>query len=183
MGRRHALRLVAGILLVAALGAACGGGGGGGGPIEPPPTSLTFTPAQTQPVNSVVLARSNGTDPNTLVLELRATGVSDLYGVGFDLTYPAALRYEATTEGTWLSSAGAVLTSLQVGPASNRLTVGLSRLGSVGGVSGDGVLLSLRFSAVAAGSGALEFSNAEAFNSTTTAFTVQWIGGSVSVVR
>jgi hypothetical protein len=186
MGKRHALRLVAGCLLAAAVGAACGGGGGGGGgggPIEPPASSLTFTPAQNQPDNSIALVRTNGSDANQLVVELRARGVTDLYGVGFDLSFPVSLRYDGASEGTWLSSGGAAQTTLQVAAASNRLTVGLSRLGGVTGVSGDGALLSLRFTAVAAGNGGLEFANPEAFNSTTTAFNVQWIGGTVSVVR
>lgn len=169
--------------LVAAVSWSCGGGGDGGGPIQPPPASLTYTPTAPAPANSLSLGRANGTDPNQLVVELQGRGVTDLYGVAFDLTYPSVLRYEGATEGTWLSASGAAQTSLQVAPQTGRLVIGLSRLGAIGGASGDGALLSLRFTAVAAGNGALQFSNPEAFTSTSAAYTVQWIGGSVSVVR
>jgi hypothetical protein len=185
LGRRGALRLLALLAVAAALGAACGGGGGGGGgggPVEPPTASLTFTPAQNQPNNSLALVRSNGNDPNTMVLDLRAQQVADLYGVAFDLTFPANLRYDSASEGTFLSAGGAT-TSLQVSEANNRLTVGLTRLGGLNGVSGDGALVSLRFSAVAAGSGSLAFVGPNAYNANSSAYTVQWVGGAVAVVR
>jgi hypothetical protein len=144
---------------------------------------LTYNPAQSASTNSLSLARTNGTDPNQLVLELRATGVTDLYAVAFDLTYPSSLRYDSSSEGTWLSASGAVPTSLQIGQQSGRLVVGLSRLGAVGGATGDGALLTLRFSAVTTGNGALEFVGPSAYNSFNVAYTAQWIGGSVAVVR
>lgn len=181
MGKRNALRILVGFVLVG-LVAACGGGGGGGNPVEPPTASLVFTPTQSQTANSLALVRSNGTDPNTLVLDLRGTGVSDLFGVAFDLTYPASLHYDGATEGTWLNGGGAQ-TSLQVATGNNRLVVGLSRLGTLTGVSGDGTLLSLRFSAVAAGSGSIAFEAPNAYNSISNAYTVKWIGGSVAVTR
>jgi hypothetical protein len=185
LGRRGALRVLALLVVATALGAACGGGGGGGGgggPVDPPTASLTFTPAQSQPNNSLALVRSNGNDPNTLVLDLRAMQVADVYGVAFDLTFPANLRYDSATEGTFLSAGGAS-TSLQVTEANNRLTVGLTRLGGLTGVSGDGTLLSLRFSAVAAGNGSLAFVAPTAYNANSIAYTVQWVGGTVAVVR
>ena len=180
MGKRIAVRVVAGALV--ALAAACGGGGGGGNPVEPPTASLVFTPAQNQTANSLALVRSNGTDPNSLALDLRGTGVSDLYGAAFDLTYPASLRFDGATEGTWLNGGGAQ-TSLQVATGTNRLTVGITRLGALTGVTGDGTLLTLRFSAVAAGSGSIEFVAPNAYTTTSTAYTVRWIGGSVAVTR
>ena len=183
MGRRVALSFALAAALVA-LGTACGGGGGGGGggPVEPPAATLSFTPTSAAPANSVSLVRTNGTDPNLLVLELRATGVTDLYGVAFDLSYPSSLRYDSTSEGTWLSSNGAQ-TSLQVAEQTGKLVIGHSRLGGIGGSTGDGTLLTLRFTAVTAGTGALTFSDTEAFNSGSVAYTVQWIGGSVAVTR
>jgi len=179
--RAPARRALVGAALLAA---ACGGsGGGGGGGTAPPQPGLTFTPAGTAGSNSIFLNRSNGADPNLLELEVRARQVPDLYGVAFDLEYPAALRFDTATEGTFLN-AGA-MTSFQVSSAqAGRVVVGLTRLGPVAGLSGEGVLLTLRFTATGAGSGELRFSNRSAFNSNRTPLgAVEWLGGSVTVTR
>ncbi|HEX5759344.1 MAG TPA: cohesin domain-containing protein [Thermoanaerobaculia bacterium] len=145
--------------LLAALGA-CGGGGGGGGPTQPPPPQpgIILTPAAAGS-NSVSLAAGAGGTATTLLLDVRANQVTNLYGVSFDLQYPATvLRYDGATEGTLLSAGGTVGTSLQVveSPAGT-LVVGLTQLGAAAGVSGSGTLLTLRFSSRAAGSGAFTF--------------------------
>jgi cohesin domain-containing protein len=151
---------LAGALLLA-LVAACGGGGGGGPtqPPPPPPPGITFTAAGTAPANSVTLGSGTGGTATTLVLEVRASQVANLYGVSFDLQYPATvLRYDGATEGTLLNANGTVATSLQVveSPAGT-LVVGFTRLGTAGGLSGSGTLLSFNFSARAAGTGPFTF--------------------------
>jgi general secretion pathway protein D len=151
---------LAGALLLA-LVAACGGGGGNGPtqPPPPPPPGITFTAAGVAPVNSVALGSGAGGTATTLVLEVRATQVTNLYGLSFDLQYPATvLRYDGATEGTLLNANGTVQTSLQVveSPAGT-LVVGFTRLGTAGGLNGSGTLLTLRFSARAAGSGPFTF--------------------------
>ena len=153
---------LAGALLLALVAACGGGGGGGGGPTQPPPPpppGITFTASGTAPANSVALGSGTGGTATTLVLEVRATQVTNLYGVSFDLQYPATvLRYDGATEGTLLNANGTVQTSLQVveSPAGT-LVVGFTRLGTAGGISGSGTLLSLAFSARAAGTGPFTF--------------------------
>src|SRR5580693_7865842 len=108
--------------------AACGGGGSGGG-----------TP----------------TGPTTLVLDVHAGAVTDLYGVAFNLTYPKqVLQFAGATEGTFENAAGSVNTAFQVteSPAGT-LVVAVSRLGAVAGASGSGTLVTLRFTSTASGSG------------------------------
>ena len=151
---------LAGALLLAFV-AACGGGGGGPTqppPPPPPPPGITFTAAGTAPANSVALG-SGGATATTLALEVRANQVTNLYGVSFDLQYPATvLRYDGATEGTLLNASGTVATSLQVveSPAGT-LVVGFTRLGTAGGLSGSGTLLTFNFSARAAGTGPFTF--------------------------
>ncbi|MGH9361670.1 MAG: cohesin domain-containing protein, partial [Thermoanaerobaculia bacterium] len=118
-----------------------------------------FTPSGAAAPNSVSLGAGVGGTSTTLALEVRANQVVDLYGLAFDLQYPAAaLRYDGATEGTLLSAGGTTPTSLQVAESpAGTLVVGLSRLGQVGGLSGSGTLLTLRFSARAAGTGAFTF--------------------------
>ncbi len=172
--------LAAAVLL--ALAAACGGGGGGGGGTgpTPPAQSLTFTPAGTSSGASVTLQRS-GTDPQVLVLEVRAQQVSDLYGLYFDLAYPAAaLSFEGATEGSLLSSGG-IQTSLQVAEQSDRLVVGLTRLGAVSGADGAGTLLTLRFRAIATGNGSLSFSRQGAVDSNGRTLQLDWLGGTARI--
>jgi hypothetical protein len=168
------------------LGPACGGGGGGGGPTQPPmpQPGITFTPGGAVGANSIALARV-GQGATRLSLELRTTGVTDLYGVSFDLGFPsAALSFDGFDEGPMLAAGGAFDTAVQVveSPAGN-LVVGATRLGGVAGADGDGTLLTLHFNAVANGGGALSFAGPLAFDRDGPQGGVQWVGGSVQVTR
>ncbi|HYG65122.1 MAG TPA: cohesin domain-containing protein, partial [Thermoanaerobaculia bacterium] len=144
---------------------------------------ITFTAESGGGSNSISLASGSGTDLNNLVLEVRANSVQDLYGVAFDLQYPTTvLRYDSATAG--FLNEGAAQTSLNLVEASpGTLVVGYTRLGPVGGATGSGVLLTLRFSAVAAGSGNFAFAQSSAFNPRGDSSAVTWSAGSVQVVR
>lgn len=155
------------LALVFILVACNGGGGGGGGPTQPTPTpppsqpSLVFTP-QGGGGSGVSLAAGGASTASTLVLEVRANSVTDLYGVAFDLAYPAnLLQFVRATQGPLLAGG-----TLQVasGTAGN-LVVGLSNLGPVPGASGSGVLMTLEFRASGAGQGSFSFSRNVAVNS------------------
>ena len=64
------------------------------------------------------------------------------------------------------------------------LVVGISRLGPLGGSSGSGTLMTLEFDSAASGSGSLSFTNNTAFAADGTALgAIQWLGGTVQVVR
>jgi hypothetical protein len=159
---------------------ACGGGGGGGGPTAPPPPTrgIVFTPASTA-ANGVSLAAATAPDNSTLVLEVRADAVTDLYGVAFNLHYPnSVLRYVRATQGTFLTGG-----SLQIAEgAGGTLIVGLSKLGTAAGSSGSGVLLTLEFQSVAAGDGTFSFTNNTAINSATQTISgFSWSAGTARV--
>ena len=169
-GRAGFLGPVTLALALAFLSSACGGGGGGSSPSEPPPgptatptptvtptpqpsptpggPGITFTAASTGP--GIVLAQGAATTASSLTVEVRAAQVTGLYALAFDLDYPAAaLRYQSASAGTFLGSSGQV--SMQVVEStSGHLVVGVSRLGSVPGVDGSGVVMSLVFTPVAA---------------------------------
>ena len=174
-------------VLIVAL-AACGGGGGGGGgptapppPPPPPPPGIVFTAQGTATANSISLASGAGTTANTLILEVRATQVTDLYGVAFDLAYPnTALQFVRATPGQLLANG-----SVQAVPSTpGTLVVGGTHLGNVAGANGSGVVMTLEFSALAAGSGNLAFSRNTAFDSDGDSMAgVGWVAGSVTVTR
>jgi hypothetical protein len=179
------LGLGVGALAVLAMSvAACGGGGGGGGgPTGPPPpaTGIVFTPAGG---GNVLLVSGSGTQGATLSLEVRTTGVQDLYGVAFHLAYPvAALRFTGHTEGSVLNAGGTVPTSFQIvdSPPGN-LVVGLTRLGTVAGTGASGTLMTLQLTAAASGTGNLAFSSNVASDSQGNSISgLTWAGGSVQV--
>lgn len=175
------------LALIVALTVACGGGGGGGSPVEPTPTpnptptpgqaSIVFTP-QGGGSPGISLAVGAGTTASTLILEVRADQVTDLYGVAFDLSYPSSLlQHVRSTQGPMLQ-AGTFQGSVSPG----NLVIGLSRLGAVPGVSGSGVLLTFEFRATGAGEGAFTFSRNVAANSGGTAISgLSWSAGTVRV--
>lgn len=180
-----ALAAVAAALALGSL-AACGGGGGGGStpPTQPPTASITYTPAATSGTNFIHVTGTSGAGGRTLTLEVRAEGVSDLYGVAFDLGFPsAALRFDGSGEGSFLDGGGAFQTSLQVvESAPGNLVIGVTRLGDVAGADGSGLLLTLSFSSVASGAGPIGLSQRQAYDSAGAAQSeVRWFGGSLSV--
>ena len=183
--RRLLTALAFGLLALAA--AACGGGGGGGGPTAPPPPppppapGIVFTPQGAATANSISLASGAGTNTSTLVLEVRATQVTDLYGVAFDLAYPSGqLQFTRAAAGSLLS--GGSVQAVASAPGS--LVVGGTHLGNVAGANGSGVVMTLEFSAVAAGQGSFAFSRNTAFDSHGAAMAgIGWVAGSVTVTR
>lgn len=182
MTRRRSLIALA-ALLGPVLAACGGGGGGGGGPTAPPPPQpgIVFSPQSAPGQNSVSLAAAAESTIATLILEVRATGVTDLYGVAYDLTYPAAaLQFVRAAPGPLLDdgSVQAVVSS------PGRLIVGGTLLGQVPGSSGSGVLMTLEFTAVASGEGSLAFAAQRGVSSTGATITgLDWIAGSVRVTR
>jgi hypothetical protein len=184
---RAARRLLAAAMLLAPV--ACGGGGGGGGPTAPPPPPPP-TPGVTVTASSasgpaITLAQSARSTISLLVLEVRANSVTGLYGVAFDLQYPAALLdYQGgATAGPFLAADGATVSTQVLESAPGNLVVGLSRLGNVAGVDGSGVLLELELPVEAAGTGPLAYTRNAAFRADGTAAALAWAGGSVTVVR
>jgi Cohesin domain len=165
---------------------ACGGGGGGGGstpsePTPPPVAGIVLTPQAAPGANSLYLASGAATTATTLSLELRANQVTDLYGVAFDLTYPATqLQFVRATAGPLLNN-GAVQAAAS---SPGTLIVGGTHLGATPGATGSGVVMTLEFSAVAAGSGSFAFARNSALDSTgATISGLTWLAGSVTVTK
>ncbi len=170
MTRRFGLLVLTGAL--AWMTATCGGGGGGGptappAPPPPPPPPIAFTAVGTPGDLTVHLTKADGTATDVLRLEVRASEFGDLYGLGFDLSYPTDLlnyRGGSHTEGGFLSADGSRTEIFARQVTDGMVIVGLSRLGDVGGVDGSGLLLTLDFSVVANGSGSFSYIANNAFD-------------------
>lgn len=129
--------------------------------------TFTFASGGGAGAGSLALATGSGSTSSRLRLDLAANQATDLYGISFDLVFPAqTVQFDTASEGVFLSASGAVATSFQVFQSEpGRLVVGLSRLGNVDGVAGSGTLLTLELVPVAAGTGALSFEDAHAYDS------------------
>jgi hypothetical protein len=145
--------------------------------------SITLT-ASAPTGAGIALARAERSTASLLVLEVRSSQVTGLYGVAFDLTYPSAvLDYTAFRPGDFLAAGGAAVSIQVFESAPGNLVVGVTRVGDVAGADGSGVLLELELQAVASGSGSLAFRENTAFRADGTPLTVSWAGGSVAVIR
>ena len=153
------------------------GGGGGGSPTAPtspvPAAGVRFSPA-TAP-GDVGIALRGAVAGSSLEVEVYAVGVDDLYGLGFELHFPAnLLRYDGHDQG--------VFPSLELREAAaGQLLVGATHLGPVDGLSDGGAVVVVRFTAIANGSGRFDFSGEDAFDSFGDRLTLEWHGGTVSV--
>ena len=150
--------------------------GGGGSPTAPPAPVTTggiiFSPAT--PEGAAIALRGDASG-STLEIEVYAVGVDDLYGLSFELRFPAALlRYE--------SHGGGVFPGLEASEAAaGELLVGATHLGAVAGLSGGGAVAVVRFTAIANGEGRFEFGDEEAFDSFGDRLTLNWHGGTVAI--
>ena len=165
---------------------ACGGGGGGGGGAPAPPTNPTGPTSvaldSTAPPSGIFLQRGTGSAGTRLEVEVRAEEVSGVFGLAFDLVFPAQLlNFQGFGEGDFLGADGAQ-TSLQVSDTgSGRLIVGATRLGRVGAMTGSGSIVTFVFQATAVGNGALSFQSNEAIGGVGEEVTLTWTGGTVRV--
>jgi len=148
---------------------------GGGSPTAPgsrAPRGISFLAGQVGDESIGLRGTALGA---TLELEIYAAGVQDLYGLGFELLFPAnLLRYEGVDDSVFPS-----LEARESAPG--RLVVGATHLGSVAGLDGGGSVAIVRFTAFANGSGSLDFSAQEAFDRFGDRLALNWVGGSVQV--
>ena len=160
--------------LLVALGlVACDGGGGSPtAPVSPTARGVSFFPA---PVGDPSIGLRGTVAGATIEVEIVAAGVEGLFGLSFELLFPAnLLRYEDSGAGVFPS-----LEIREAGPG--RLLVGATHFGAVAGLSGGGTVAVVRFTAVANGSGNFDFSAQEAFDRFGDRIALNWAGATVQV--
>lgn len=170
---------------VAALAVACGGssGSGGGGPTQPQP-GITFSEQGSPGANTVFMTDAPSAGTTTFTLEIRANEMDHVRGFAFDVEYPTnLLSFQEATQGGFLGGDNVVdlLTSERT---LGTIVVGITRFGSNRAVvSGSGVIVTLTFTSVGAGSGPIEFDNEQAFREFSTFTAAEWLGGTVTVTQ
>lgn len=165
--------MAAAVLATMTLLACDSGGGSPTAPVSPITTrGVSFSPAV--PDGAAIALRGSTSGP-TLEIEVYAVGVDDLYGLSFELLFPAdLLRYESHERGVFPS-----LVARET--AAGQLLVGATHLGPVAGLSDGGTIVVARFSAIASGNGRFDFSSEEAFDSFGDRLGLGWHGGTVSI--
>jgi Cohesin domain len=155
----------------------CGGGGGGGST----PPSGPMTEVSVSPDSSSV----NQGEEFTRTVEVKDAG--SIYFAAFDITYdPKVIEFLGADEGSFFSQNQAGSTWFEAALENGkqgRLAMGITRLGSVGEVSGSGQLVTLHFKAVGPGTTSIGLSAPRGFkNSAGKSVAVSaWTDGTVMV--
>lgn len=104
---------------------------------------------------------------DTFTHTVKVEKIGKTFYAAFDMTYdPNIIQYVDATEGTFLNRDRADATFFQTVLQDNkqgRIIIGLTRLGTIGDVSGNGTLLTLTFRAVNTGATSLSFANPKGF--------------------
>ncbi len=181
MAGAHIARAIATSAMIGGL--AMMGACGGSTPTTPrPPPNITFISDNINAgANSIVLVlTATGTDSFTLTLT--ANSVTDLFGYALDIVFdPTMITLANSQFGVFLNAEGVTVTSQMVQTTPGTLIIGQSRVGAVAGVTGSGALLTLDFTAIAAGSTTIAIQNAGAFASTGAALATEFVGGTLTV--
>lgn len=122
-----------------------------------------------------------GSTADVLQLEIFATEVVGVQSLDFVLAVPNdLLRFENFTAGDFIGATAQVAVS---GGGSNAVTFDVLRT-APSAATGSGVILTLRFAAIASGTGRFDFLSPEAEDAFGISIPgIDWIGGTVQVVR
>jgi hypothetical protein len=175
------VRMIAGTAILVAILSGCSSSSSPTEPPPMPPPVITFQPAGAFGEEALFLGEAAGATTESITLLLQSRNVTGLYGIAFNLIYPAnLLALVSVEEDEFLSGEP---TSFQVDTSQlGRAIVGLTRLGDVDGQDGSGTLITIVFSKVAAGSGTISFERTQAVGSQgEDRFEITWSGGGVVV--
>ena len=122
--------------------------------------------AQASPVLSITPSLSNVTVGTSFTLDVRISGVSDLFGWQLDLGFdPALLNASPATEGSFFGAPTSFFGGGAVDNIGGTITTMFNALSGTVGVTGDGILASISFLAVDVGSATLSLMNVQLVDS------------------
>lgn len=181
--QRKAFRIVLNILCVPfalVMLSACGGGGSS--PTGPGKT-VTLS-GSTTGYNVYMAPNASQSSGTVLAIDIKVDNVSNLYGAAFDVNFDStkAIYSSSYSAGSFLEGGGNAVAyniATQAGN-SGKLLVGASRQGIVGGTSGSGTLVTLKFNIT--GGGSMSFSNNSLKDLSGNTISATWSsGGTVTV--
>ncbi|MBN2055820.1 hypothetical protein JW905_12905 [bacterium] len=145
--------------------------------------SVTFTSDEPVPqANSVYLELSDSSSRD-FEIKVMVDGINNAYGIGFNLDFdPAMFAFESGTEGDFLNTgAGTNFFASSRNPGS--VVVSVSRVGTTGGVTGNGLICTLTFRVLGEGTCNLRFTKTTAQTPDGDAIGIRWISGTVTIVN
>lgn len=163
---------------------ACGGGGGNGSGPTLPSHNMIFSGSSVIGDNTVYLAKNDAlSGGDVIAIDVKLNNFSDyVYGaslaIDFDSEKVDCVGYSA---GTFLEQ-NEKMVAYGWSESTNKVSFGITRLGGVGGVSGSGTLITLKFKAIETGNSTISFNGctlkAPALN---TIIVASWDGGAMMV--
>ena len=168
---------------------ACGGGGdstgdvinNGGGSTT---LSASFVPDLPAPGPGTVSLQPGSSSGNVITVDAMVTDIAGVYSAGFDVVFnPLQVEFVGRSAGQMLESGGASVAYTAQVVGSNRVVVGVSRVGVVSTTDavGSETLVRLTFRLSRSGSSALVIQNADLFDSQVRSKpNVTWAAGMVS---
>lgn len=139
---------------------ACGGSGGGGNGPTSPSTTVNFSGVTSPGNDTVYMAINNSlSSGNTLAIDVKANNISgSVFGSAFDVDFDSSkVTYESKSAGDFFEQGGNTVYYLVRPSGSNKIIAGVSSLAPTTGVTGSGIILTLKFKVT--GSSSLSFSN------------------------
>lgn len=123
--------------------------------------------AMASPVLSVSPSANNVTVGTTFSVDIRITGVTDLYGWQLDLNFGPSglLNASPATEGSFFGGTTSFFGAGTVDNTGGTITSMFNALSGSSGVNGDGILASLSFEAIGEGTATLSLMNVLLSNS------------------
>ena len=117
----------------------------------------------------------------TFILQVKIDNGLNIFAVPFDINYdPNILEVIGLHESSYLKKDGGQTTFL-TSIGKGKITIGLTRLGRIGGVSGSGTLMSITFRALKHGTTFLSVANGRLMDSRLNALPVRFVSGKVRV--
>lgn len=163
--------------------AACGGGGGCGSSPTSPSHNMTFTGVSSPENNTVYMAKNDAmTDGDVIAIDVKLNNISDyVYGTSLSIDFDAAkIGFIGYSKGSFLEQGGNTATSYMWAESVGKLSFGITRLGGVGGISGSGTLVTLKFKAIEAGNSTISFNGCTLKDpALNTIVVANWDGGAV----
>jgi hypothetical protein len=119
----------------------------------------------------------------TFTVQVKIDNGSNIFAVPLNIEYdPGILEITSLHEGSYLKKDGSQTSFLtSVDRDRGKITVGLARLGHIGGVSGSGTLMSMAFKALRSGTALLSFADGKPVDSELNVLPAEFIRGEIRV--
>ncbi len=165
----------------------CGGSDGGSNPAAPTMgfSSADFMPTAASPASGTVSLQKNSINGDTVYIDVKITDMNYVFGGSIYLNYdPGKVNWSGKYQpGTFLENISAPIYMVALGGGEGTLVIGVSLMAPSSTHSGSGVLITIPFQVIAAGTSAISFSGVSALfdDATPNHLAVSsWDGGTIT---